>query len=151
MILDTLDNISLYTALNSRFEKAFRFLKDTALESLNVGKYQIDGEDIFALVQSYTTSASEEKRWEAHKKYIDIQYVVTGNEINEWIPTDMLKVLEEYSDEKDIAFFKEPDQWTSAKLKDGYFTIFFPEDAHKPGCLIETPSQVKKVVVKVKI
>jgi YhcH/YjgK/YiaL family protein len=151
MILDKLENCSRYSPLNLLFEKAFRFLAAPGLDGLEDGKYPIDGENVFALVQSYTTSNSSAKKWEAHRKYIDIQYVVKGNEIDEWAPASGLNVLEEYTAEKDVAFFGETDEWTSVKLKEGYFAVFFPEDAHKPGCTSSKEARVKKVVVKVKI
>lgn len=151
MIIDTLDNFERYLKMNSKFEKAFRFLTENKLENLDVGKHEIDGDEIYAIVQSYTTSLPDEKLWEAHKQYIDIQYIVAGRETIEWAPVDSLKILEVYSEEKDAAFLGEEVIWTSAQMKEGYFGVYYPEDAHKPGCIFETSGPVKKIVIKIKI
>jgi len=78
MIIDTLKNAYKYYGLNPRLEKAFAFLKNEDLESLEAGEYEIDGKDIVVLVQEYTTSPNPP--WEAHKYHIDVQYLVSGVE-----------------------------------------------------------------------
>lgn len=151
MILDKLENSSIYFPLNSRFEKAFAFLAENKLEELIDGRYEIDGEDLFAVVMSYKTHPIEQVEWEAHKKYLDIQYVVKGKEIMGWTPENQLKTLKPYSDEKDVVFFNETTSWTEANMYDSYFAIVYPSDAHKPGCILREPTIVKKVVVKVRL
>lgn len=151
MILDTLKNAEKYYKLDDNFRKAFEFLKANKLEELEAGRYEIDKDNVFAMVQAYTTSNESEIKWEAHRKYIDIQYVFEGTEVMGWYPAEKLTVKAEYSDEKDIAFYNEVDLWTKCILRAGEFAIFFPEDGHKPSCSVEKPLPVKKVVVKIKL
>jgi YhcH/YjgK/YiaL family protein len=151
MILDKLQNKDLYLNINSRLEKAFEFLENPDLEKLQDGRYEIDSDNIYAMVQSYSTRNPEDNKWESHERYLDIQYIVNGDEAILWAPIEQLIVAEEYSTEKDATFYKDNAYNTTLNLKKNYFCLLFPEDAHKPGCIFNTPSQVKKVVVKIKI
>lgn len=152
MILDKIQNKKSYANLNDKFQKAFKFLTENNLEELAVGKYEIDGNDVYAMVQAYTTKMDEEIKWETHKKYIDIQYVVKGTEVVGWMPMDELTESEAYSEEKDITFYGETSKWTKLVLNSGVYAIFFPEDAHKPCCTYDKKvEEVKKVVVKIKL
>lgn len=151
MIVDKLENVNLYENMSTRLEKAFKFLRETDLDKLSNGKYEIDSDNVYASVQTYTTKDEEEKRWESHENYIDIQYIVKGKEVIEWTPVEKLSVSEAYSKEKDITFYKDCEHYTKVNLEDNYFSIFFPKDAHKPGCTYELPMEMKKVVVKIKI
>lgn len=151
MILDILENRGNYIALNSKFAKAFAFLAEGNPGELPDGRYEIEGENLFALVNSYTTRPMKEVAWEAHKKYLDIQCLLQGREIIGWTPVNQLTISEPYSEEKDIAFFKNLQLWTALNLAENYFAIFYPEDAHQPGCIWDKARNVKKVVVKVKL
>lgn len=150
MILDKLENKDIYLNLNSNLKKAFEFLTNNDIQSLSDGKYEIDSDNVFALVQSYTTKDSKENRWESHQKYIDIQYIGKGDEIICWAPLKELTINEDSLSERDMAFYNEIDHYTELKLKEGYFGIFFPEDGHKPCCTFNKAMEIKKVVVKVK-
>lgn len=151
MILDKLESSSIYLGMNPNFEKAFKFLKETDISTLEDGRYEIDGDKIYALVQSYITLKEEEKKFEAHEKYIDIQYIFRGKESIAWAPINLLELEAKYSKDKDISFYKNADYFSIANLKSNYFCIFYPKDAHKPGFIYEEPSKVKKVVVKIKL
>lgn len=78
MISDRIINFEEYISLNKNLKKAFEFLKSADVDKLLDGRYEIDGENVFALVQSYRTKAENEVGWEAHKKYIDIQFIAKG-------------------------------------------------------------------------
>ena len=151
MILDKLENYNLYVNTNNRLKKAFEFLSNNNLEELAVGKYEIDSTDVFALVQSYTSKKEDENKLESHEKYIDIQYVVKGNETIIWSSVDQLTVSEEYSEEKDVTFYKDSSYSSKLNLKDNYFCILFPQDGHKPGCVFHEPMNIKKIVIKIKL
>jgi len=151
MILDILEDKKTYLGLDSKFQKAFKFLQESDLEHLQIGKYEIEGEDIYAMVQAYTTKPIEEGKWEAHRKYIDIQYIVKGAELVGWATLDGLEVSQEYNSEKDVLFLKKSENWSALKLRAKHYAIFFPEDAHMPGVCEGSPDDVKKVVVKIKI
>ena len=151
MILDKLQNKDLYLNINDNLKKAFEFLENPNLGTLEDGKYEIDSDNVFALVQSYSPRNPENNRWESHESYLDIQYIVHGDETILWAPIEQLIVEEEYSTEKDATFYKDNSYCTSLNLEKNYFCLLFPEDGHKPGCIFHTTSQIKKVVVKIKI
>ena len=147
MILDNIENCKKYEELNRNFEKAFKFLKREDLGSLAVGKYEIDGEEVFALVQEYETKDLENAKYEAHKKYIDIQYMLDGNEHVGYSLIDKLKITSPYSKENDFMLLSGEANLIMLNSKD--FSVFFPEDAHMPGIAIKDKNKVRKVVVKV--
>ncbi|AAK78812.1 YhcH/YjgK/YiaL family protein [Clostridium acetobutylicum] len=151
MIVDKLENASLYVNMNKEMERAFEFLKNTDIQKLSDGKYEIDSDNVYASVQSYETKDKSEKKFESHEKYIDIQYIVKGKEFIEWSPIQNLSVEEAYSDEKDVIFYKDGKLSSKINLEDNYFCIFFPNDGHKPGCTFDKPMNIKKVVLKIKI
>jgi len=151
MILDVLKSRKNYSGLDLKFDKAFKFLEENDAEKLPVGKYPIDGDNVYALVQEYTTKTLEQCRFETHRKFIDIQFIVKGTEVIGWAPLDSMDNSAEYNPEKDITFYKTPENWTASTLTDSHFAVYFPEDAHMP-CISSGPSKdVKKVVIKIKL
>lgn len=149
MILDNIKNCKKYEQLNRNFEKAFQFLKREDLGSLAVGKYEIDGENIFAMVQEYETKDLENAKYEAHKKYIDIQYLIEGTENMGYVLIDDLEVYSIYSEENDFMLLTGKPRLIL--LNEREFFILFPEDAHMPGIFAKEKSKVRKVVVKVRV
>jgi len=149
MILDKLENADLYANISENLKKGFFFLKNTDLLALEVGRYEIDGSEVFALVSEYVSKLHQDCRLEAHHVYADIQYIVSGHE---YIGFETLKnqtVLTEYNQEKDIVFYQ--GESTPLLLESGMFAVFFSQDVHRPCMQINGPEKVKKVVVKVKI
>jgi len=151
MIVDRIENALLYAALNNRFKKAFEILKDKTLIQKSDGRYEVDGDKLYYIVQHYTTKPREECKLEAHKKYIDVQFIASGQEIIYYTTLNGLKIETPYDQTKDVAFYKVPVDLTAVNLRPGMFCILFPQDAHIPGCQIDGPSNVHKVVVKVKM
>jgi YhcH/YjgK/YiaL family protein len=130
---------------------AFEFLKNNDLRTLSTGHYKLSPNGTYATVSIYETKEPEIAQYEAHRKFIDIQYVAAGEEYIEVIPLNRLKNGEPYNSEADIIFFE--DKTAGDKLfanEDTYF-IFFPEDAHKPCLKMNTIGEVKKVVVKIPV
>lgn len=151
MILDTLDNAARYASLNSRFAKAFDFLRGVD-GSQALGRHDLDGDACFALVQTYETKPEEKALFEAHRKYIDVQFIHSGRETILWAPLAAMK--EEtmaYSDEKDAALWKLVPEATPLHVSAGHFSILWPQDAHAPCIEWDRPEQVFKVVVKVAV
>jgi YhcH/YjgK/YiaL family protein len=148
MILDTLENYQLYNAINERIAKGFDFLRTTDLDSLSSGKHDIDGDTIFALVQEYQTKPLNECKLESHKKYIDIQYVIRGEEMMGVTTQNNQKIIE-VNEEKDYTFYESTT--SLVRVSKGMFTIFFPDDLHQPCVQTESAAEVKKVVIKVLI
>ncbi len=151
MILDTLDNATRYETLNSRFAKTFAWLRkfDGTQE---LGRHDIDGDHCFALVQTYETKPLEKAKFEAHRKYIDVQFIYSGRETILWAPLSAMK--EEtmaYTEEKEAALWKLIPDVTPLHMSGGHFAILWPQDAHAPCIEWEKPEQVLKVVVKVAV
>ncbi|MCU0472257.1 MAG: YhcH/YjgK/YiaL family protein [Bacteroidales bacterium] len=133
-----------------RWDKAFTFLEENDLAKMEVKRYEIDGNDVYASISEYMTKNEEDARYEAHQKYIDIQYVAAGKELIGIAPVSLQKeVLEPYDPVKDIMFIT-VSRIISFKATPDSFFIFFPDDAHRPGLKDGENSQVRKIVVKVK-
>ena len=148
MILDVLEKANRYSTLLKGFSKAFEFLLRSDLKELPVGKYDIDGECIYAMVSKELGRKKEEALLETHEKYIDIQLVLSGTDNMGWKPRSLCKnPTGAYDPEEDIQYFAdEPDTWVATQP--GAFVIFFPEDAHMP---LISSDQLHKVVVKIAV
>jgi biofilm protein TabA len=148
MILDVLENGHRYLALHKGFAKAFEFLARPDLKELSVGKYEIDGERVYAMVFKDPGRKKEDALLETHEKYIDIQLVLAGPDVMGWKPKSLCdKPTGEYDQKSDLQFFTdEPDVWISTKS--GAFVIFLPDDAHMPSI---SSGILHKVVVKVAV
>lgn len=147
MILDQLANADLYSSVHSRFAQAFEFLTSTVLTELPSGKQTIEGEELFALVNDYSTQPLDICRFEAHRRYIDIQLMVRGREQIGVADLAAMSDDEPYVADRDIAFYR--GQGDLITLREGTFAVFFPHDAHQPGIALGEPSLCRKVVVKV--
>jgi biofilm protein TabA len=151
MIQDTLSHAALYESLNSRFAKAFAFLR-TVDGTQALGRHDIDGDHCFALVQTYETKPVEKAKFEAHRKYIDVQFLYSGRETILWAPlSEMKEETMAYDETKEAALWKLVPDVTPLHLSAGHFAILFPQDAHAPCVEWEQPGQVFKVVVKVAV
>ncbi|KAF1682476.1 YhcH/YjgK/YiaL family protein [Veillonella sp. R32] len=132
-------------------ERVLDWLKETDLKSLEIGRHDIDGDNIFALVQEVTTKKFEDTRPEAHKQYLDVQFVIDGQEKMGFLPDRQTEPVVEAHDDKDLYFYKQDladEGYIIAQA--GSYAIFFPEDIHRPCCAVnEESSKVLKVVVKV--
>lgn len=149
MIIDKLENSHKYIGSHKGFADGFAFLQKAVTENLPVGRYEIDGDNVFAFIQEYTSKT--ESAFETHKNYIDIQFVASGVEVIEVADIANMKETIPYSPEKDVTFYEDFDKATVAVIEAGAYGIFFPWDAHKPGLALNSnPDEVKKIVVKVK-
>ena len=149
MVTDVLQNAHLYEGMHERFKKAFKYLNENDFTHIPKGKYAIDGEDIFAIVNEFETKDKQECELEAHKKHIDIQYILKGTEMFGYVPLTTQKAIVDYDETKDVAIYKEDVSYI--KLEAGMFIIFYPTDLHQPEVREFEPVTVKKVVVKIKI
>jgi len=150
MVIDTLQNAALYENLGKHFSKAFNYLKTTDFMKMDAGRYVVDGDQIFAMVSEYETRDASQEKQEAHRQYIDIQYMVSGTELMGVTPLTNQQPSKEYSDEQDYLLFDESPSFF-AKVEAGMFIIFFPSDLHMPCISAEPPTRVKKVVMKVHV
>ncbi|TVZ57533.1 YhcH/YjgK/YiaL family protein [Flavobacteriaceae bacterium MAR_2010_105] len=149
MIVEKLKNATLHLGLNERINKAISYIQTTDFSQLEVGRYDIEGKCIYALVFEYETNSINEGYLEAHKKYIDVHYIVEGGEGVGFAALDKQEAIEAYNVDDDYTLFK--GDYSLISLKKGMMAIFFPDDLHKPGIKTEKFSRVKKVVVKVKV
>ncbi len=150
MVFDSIKNYKLYTSLSPRIAQALKIAAETDFSKMEAGKYEVDGENLFYIVQSYKTGAPLQKI-EAHQKYIDIQFMVKGTEKIGIDGREGLKVADPYIEEKDIEFFQLGPNLTYLTVPQGYFAIFWPTDAHMPGRQVDKPQDVVKVVFKLKV
>ena len=148
MILDVLENAHRYLALHMNFANAFDFLLRPDLKELPVGKYEVDGESIYAMVAKEPGRRKEDAQLETHERYIDIQLILDGVDDMGWKSKSLCKKpAGKYDQETDEQIFMdEPDTWISTKS--GAFVIFFPEDAHMS---LISSGQIHKVVVKIAV
>jgi biofilm protein TabA len=151
VILDALAQGPAYAALNDRFTGAFAFLRSVN-QSTAVGRHEIDGDSIYALVQRHTTKPISEKKMEVHRRYIDIQYVVHGREVIAWTPlSNLSNPTMAFDPAADAALYDFPRDFVPLQVAQGNFAIFFPQDGHAPSCAWGDPAEVLKVVVKVQV
>lgn len=150
MIYDKIDNLEIYAGISEDLRLGLEWLRDVNADVEN-GVYEINPR-VKAIVSEYITKEVNENGYEAHREYIDIQYLICGEEVVNSLPLEYLNELKAYNKESDAAFYVE----TGIKpqellLGNRYFAILFPQDGHMPQLCVNTPGFVKKVVVKVKI
>lgn len=150
MILDNLLAASKYASLNPLFAKAFAYIASVDLASLEVGKFDIDGDNLKGIVaeKKGMTAAESTAKFECHNAHIDIQVCINGKETIGWKPRgNCVYPRGEYNVEKDVLFYEDaPDMFFG--ITDNQFAIFYPEDVHAPMIGDEV---IKKLVIKVKI
>lgn len=150
MLASDIKQMRLQAEMTSLLSKALDFLQRGDLGELPDGRIEIDGDKVFAIVQRYETILIDAPRFEYHKKYIDLQYVVKGAEVIGWVPAERIKVTEPYDEEKDIAFGEAiSDTWSSLVLQEGQAALLYPEDAHAPRLAAGAPAPVLKIVIKI--
>jgi biofilm protein TabA len=150
MIIDIIKNASKYFNVHPSFAKAFEYIQKTDLNNIEMGKYEIDGENLKAIFSNKKgmTAAESVAKFECHNKHIDIQLCINGKELIGWKPREKCKIENGgYNPDKDVQLYNEqPDMYF--QLTDGQFAIFFPEDVHAP---MIGEDEIKKLVIKVKI
>lgn len=145
MIVDRIESAVLYRGLGERIALAL-----TAVQTpREPGRYELDSDKVFVLVQHYQTKPLAEGKWETHRKYIDVQFVAAGVERIGWTPVNRLALTQPYDEAKDIAFYQGTGDFVTVSA--GMFMILFPEDAHMPGIALDASVPVTKAVVKVRV
>ena len=148
MILSSLSQAERYVDLHPLFKRAFDYIRETDLYHMAPGRCPIVGDDLIAIVEHVPAKTKGMARLEAHRRYIDIQLVLEGNETMGWKPlSDCFNPVSEYSEENDIRFFHDaPASWVP--VPPDHFCIFFPEDAHAP---LVGSGKIRKVIFKVAV
>ena len=148
IIINKLQHAERYYKMHPTFERAFDFLRQDNLAELPAGRHEIDGDCLFCMISKSPGRTRAEAKLEAHRKYIDIQYVIAGIDEMGWRPTADCKLIDtSYDADNDIEFFKDqPDSWTPVPA--GTFVIFFPQDAHAP---LVGSGEIHKAVLKIAV
>jgi YhcH/YjgK/YiaL family protein len=146
MILSALTQSDRYADLHPLFQRVFDYIRDTDLFAIEPGRYKIAGDDLIAIVEKVPAKTREMAKLEAHRRYIDIQLVLEGDETMGWKPlADCLNPISEHSMEKDIRFFHDAPA-SYVPVPPDHFCIFFPEDAHAP---LVGNGTIRKVIFKI--
>ncbi|MEI6914603.1 MAG: YhcH/YjgK/YiaL family protein [Armatimonadota bacterium] len=149
MIIDSLSNATKYYSLCPRIEAALRYLAENDLTDAEPGRVDILGDECYALIQKYDTRPPDDCKWEAHIRYIDVQFVAGGVEKMGWAPLGSMTMQADYSDTKDQIVYQGDGSFIT--VTEGFFAIFGPSDIHMPCLADGEPASVTKVVVKVMI
>jgi YhcH/YjgK/YiaL family protein len=150
MITDTLDNLSCYQPLGSRIARGLAWLAACPSGAAD-GRYDIEGDKLYALVQSYESVPATQKKYEAHRAYADLQYVVAGAETIHYAPVGSLLAETAYDVERDFQLYRDPTHDMALRLSAGRFALFFTQDAHKPGCISDVSCAIRKIVIKIRL
>ncbi len=145
MIVDLLENCNLYSSINSNLDRAFSFLLSNDLASMEPGRLELNGDSLYVLVQHYLSKPESSGKWEAHKRYIDVQYLISGSERVGYSAISNM-TLGEYNAQKDFQALSGSGEMY--RLNAGSFMVFFPQDAHMPGLANGFETPIKKIVVK---
>lgn len=152
MILDKIENIGLYSAINEKIIKVIEAAKKYNADNFPTGQEFIDGDALYLNFANYDTNPREGALTEAHRKYIDVMVMISGSETVYVKPTGKLKnVTKEYDAEIEALLADTDDDTTAVRLDEGSFLVLFPQDAHAPGCIADEKCNVKKIIGKVLI
>lgn len=134
--------------------RALELLRGTDVAAMGQGQYPLDGDRVILQVVEATTGPRETKRPEIHKKYIDVQYMVEGRELIGFYPDHRDgAVLEDHLEDRDVLFYAEREDVNEVMLPmtRGQYAVFFPEDVHRPCCMMGAPENIKKAVLKLRV
>ena len=141
---------SFYKAYHTNkklWDAAFAFLKDHNLDEILPGKYPIVGEEVFASVTEAPSKNKEEVKWESHKNYIDLQYIIKGKEMIGIVDTSKATITKPYT----VDVINYDAEGTYYITEPGKFFLFFPNDAHRPVIKVKGYDVVKKIVIKIQV
>lgn len=148
MLITSIDQLYTYTHLHPGFEKAGQFLLRADLPTLTVGRHEIDGDSVFAIVSECEGKGHHGARLEAHRLYIDVQYCLSGKDVIGFLPLEQCTTAAAaYDEEGDVIFFEDTvREWIS--IEGSTCAVFFPDDAHAP---LGGEGACKKIVVKIRV
>jgi len=149
MILDQIEHIESYVGLHPRIDRGLRFLANFDAEMFIPGRKEIDGAAVFVLFQEYKSKPLSEGKWESHRRYADIQFIHQGEERMGYASRDSLLETRAYNSQDDCALHA--GEGLHFHMREGWFAIFFPHDAHMPGIAVDEPALVRKVLLKIEL
>lgn len=151
MIKNSLKYTKIYYNLSEKIKLGLEFLEKNDLNSMENGKYEILNDDVFINIQDYTSKPETDGKWEAHRKYIDIQVIIKGSEKIGVGEIQDFSTTEPYDEEKDVEFLTTSTPQQFITMKENDYIILYPQDVHMPQICMDKPSYVKKAVVKVSV
>jgi YhcH/YjgK/YiaL family protein len=159
MIADSIQNKGLYSHISPELASALNYVTSVKAEGFTEQTVELNGRKLFAMHQSYVTETSEGRQFEAHRRYIDVQYIVEGEEVILAAELSCLESRSVYDEDKDVQWFMPGNSQADAstgnasviRLKAGQFAVFYPRDAHMPKISNTCAGAVKKVVVKIAV
>ena len=151
MITDRVECAGMYAGLGERISLGLALLNEEQVRTSAPGRYEVQEDLIFFVTDVYRSRPIEISRFESHRKYLDIQYVVSGREWISYGPVEGLTVETPYVPDKDVEFYASVESASRVLMQAGTFAIFFPHDAHMPGLMVERPEEVRKIVVKIRL
>ena len=152
MIYDQIGNAARYRALHPLIAKGLDYLAAFDPAAFVPGKVEIEGDALFAAAAEYQSKLRETAKWESHRRYADIQFIVEGEEQMAYAPIASLVPKGDYDEAKDLTLYVDtPETGQLFRFPAGTFAIYFPEDGHLPNLAIGAPSRMRKIVVKVKL
>ena len=150
MITDYADKLHLYGDLQEYADMVLAFIEKQKKENLPAGRYDLEN-GVFASVQSYTTRPLEGSQMESHKKYCDLQYIVSGNEKIYWPSLRKLTVVDDHTEDGDYLLYESGVDQGYTLMKRGMFGFYAPEDGHMPSIAVTDPEPVTKIVFKIPV
>lgn len=151
MIADNFSNLSRYESAVPRLGEVARFLSGLDLSALKIGRYDIAGDDVYMNVMEYETLPEADRKWESHRKYIDVQIILRGSEYMGYCPAAAFGDIDPYSEENDAVIHSgDCAPCTRVFVPENHFAVFFPGEAHRPCCESGIDRNVLKAVVKIK-
>ena len=149
MLFSSLSDYTQSVIPAARMAKVLEFLSRDDLAAIECGRHDIVGDEVFANVMEFTTVPAAEKNYEAHRRYADIHYVISGVERLAVAPIDEVEPVCDFNEEDDFGLYANPAREAWVTLHEGDIVVTPPEDAHKPGCCEDAPAPLKKICVKV--
>lgn len=146
--IDKVQFAKQYHLNQATWDRAFAYLKNTDLKTLSNGRHVIDGDNVYAIVTEAPTKDYDKTAFESHRKYIDLQYVITGEENMAKTPVASVTVNKPYDETADIAYYTGEGKVYTVPA--GTFMLFFPGEAHRPNITPGGNKVVKKIVIKIK-
>lgn len=146
--INSVEFMKQYESNNALWDKAFAFLGDSKLATMAPGKYPIDGDNAFATISAGLPKKLENVKWESHRKYIDLQYVISGKVKIGIAPVSKATVTKPYDESHDVANYNAEGRYLTATPKE--FFLFFPQDAHRPDIKVDGADSLKKLVIKIR-
>lgn len=149
MIYDSIENAHIYMGSSKDLDLTLNYLCQTDFAKMSAGRYELDGDRVYVMIQDYETTSPDDERWEAHQNYADVQFLFLGREDIGVAPRKSLIPVTEYNKAEDCTFMR--GHGALIELNPGYFVVLWPDDAHMPGRTLKDAETVRKVVIKIKL